>query len=80
MPDKIIVLSIIKKYEEEIRADRHVEISKKLLAFSDTIACDEDCKLIIKALDEFTKIDSDAETKNAMLSKIDQILQGKRAD
>lgn len=80
LPDKIIVLSIIKKYEEEIRADRQVEISKKLLAFSDTIACDEDCKLIIKALDEFTKIDSDAETKNAMLSKIDQILQGKRAD
>lgn len=80
LPDKIIVLSIIKKYEEEIRAGRQVEISKKLLMFSDTIACDEDFKLIIKALDEFSKIESDDETKNAMLAKIDQILMGKRAD
>lgn len=80
LPDKIVVLSIIKKYEDEIRAGRKLDVSKKLLAFADSIACDEDFKLIIKALDEFSKIESDIETRNTMLSKIDQILLGKRAD
>lgn len=80
LPDKIIVLSIIKKYEEEIRYGLQISVSKKLLAFADSIACDEEFKLIIYALDEFSKIESDDEMRKNLLQKIDEILVHKRGD
>lgn len=77
LPDNIIVLSMIKKIEDEIRDGKSIEISKKLVAFSDSIACDEDYKLIIKALNEYCKAECDEETRKNMLLKIDQILSKK---
>lgn len=74
LPDNIIVLSMIKKLEDEIRAGRKINISKKFIAFAESIACDEDYRLIIKALEEFSNIDYDDDTKNKLLMKIDQIL------
>jgi len=75
LPDKIILFSIIKRYEEEIKNQREIAISPKLLAFSDNIACEADMKLIIKALNEFSKLDDcDDEMRNAVIAKVDELL------
>lgn len=74
LPDKIVVLSTIKKLEEEVRLGKPITISKKLSDFADSIACDEEFKLIIKALEEFSRIESNEEIRKNLVSKIDQIL------
>lgn len=78
LPDKIIVISIVKRLEDDIRLGKNIEVSPRLVSFADTIACEPDYKLVIKALAEFAKLDSpDAEMRNAVVQKINEILMKK---